>query len=110
MHFDLVVYLCTGLLFILWVLLRRALWRGGKSAPATTQSSRAKHAPKPFAGLPPKPDCPLCAQEAGGQPSAAAPHAPPPRMTFARGRRRHVDTTGHVCPQSTCAYHGRGSA
>ena len=28
-------------------------------------------------------------------------------MIFTRGRRRHVDTTGHFCPQATCAYHGR---
>ena len=28
-------------------------------------------------------------------------------MMFPRGRRRHVDTTGHFCPQATCAYHGR---
>jgi IS1 family transposase/transposase-like protein len=29
-------------------------------------------------------------------------------MTFTRGRRRQVDTTGHFCPQATCAYHGVG--
>jgi IS1 family transposase len=28
-------------------------------------------------------------------------------MTCPRGRRRHVETTGHFCPQTTCAYHGR---
>jgi IS1 family transposase/transposase-like protein len=28
-------------------------------------------------------------------------------MIFTRGRRRHVETTGHFCPQATCAYHGR---
>jgi hypothetical protein len=107
MRFDLVVYLVTGLLFILLVLLLRGLWCGGKSAPATTKSPRAKHAPKPFAGLTRKPDGPGCEQEAGIQPSASAPHAPPHRMTFPRGRRRHVDTTGHFCPQATCSYHGR---
>src|SRR5262249_4958760 len=26
---------------------------------------------------------------------------------FARGRRRHIDTPGHFCPQATCASHGR---
>ena len=107
MRFDLVVYLVTGLLCILWVLLPRGLWRGGKSAPATPKSPRAKHDPKPFAGLTRKPDCPVCVQAAGGQPSASAPHAPPPRMTSTRGRRRHVETTGHFCPQATCSYHGR---
>jgi hypothetical protein len=28
-------------------------------------------------------------------------------MTFTRGRRRHVETTGHFCPHAACAYHGR---
>ena len=105
MRFDLVVYLVTGLLFILLVLLLRGLWRGGKSAPATTKSRRAKHDPQPFAGLTHKPECPVCAQEAGVQPSVSAPHAPPPRMTCTRGRRRHVETTGHFCPHAACAYH-----
>src|SRR5262245_36475600 len=28
-------------------------------------------------------------------------------MIFTRGRRRHIETTGHFCPQAPCAYHGR---
>jgi IS1 family transposase/transposase-like protein len=28
-------------------------------------------------------------------------------MIFTRGRRRHIDTTGHFCPHAECAYHGR---
>jgi IS1 family transposase/transposase-like protein len=28
-------------------------------------------------------------------------------MRFTRGRRRHVDTTGHFCPHAACSYHGR---
>jgi hypothetical protein len=60
MRFDLVVYLVTGLLFILLVLLLRGLWRGGKSAPATTKSPRVKYKPKPFSGLTRKPECELC--------------------------------------------------
>jgi hypothetical protein len=54
-----------------------------------------------------KPDCPLCELEEGGQPSASAPNAPPPCMTFTRGRRHHVDTSGHFCPHAACSYHGR---
>jgi transposase-like protein len=105
MRFDLLVYLVTGLLFILLVLLLRGLWRGGKSAPATTKSPRAKHKPKPFAGLTRKPECELC--EPGTVSHPPAPGAPPPRMSFTRGRRRHVETTGHFCLHTTCAYHGR---
>jgi IS1 family transposase/transposase-like protein len=28
-------------------------------------------------------------------------------MIFTRGRRRHIDTTGHFCPYTECPYHGR---
>jgi transposase-like protein len=28
-------------------------------------------------------------------------------MRFTRGRRRHIETTGHFCPHPACAYHGR---
>ena len=28
-------------------------------------------------------------------------------MLFTRGRRRHIDTTGHFCPHAACASHGR---
>jgi IS1 family transposase len=27
-------------------------------------------------------------------------------MIFTRGRHRHVETTGHFCPQTSCAYYG----
>ena len=30
-----------------------------------------------------------------------------PGMRFTRGRRRHIETTGHFCPHPACAYHGR---
>jgi hypothetical protein len=28
-------------------------------------------------------------------------------MILSRGRRRHVDTSGHFCPRDACAYHGQ---
>ena len=28
-------------------------------------------------------------------------------MTFTRGRRRSIDTSGHFCPHTACSYHGR---
>jgi transposase-like protein/IS1 family transposase len=92
---------------MLLVVLSRRRCRSGKNIPAATKPPRATREPKPFAGLTRKPDCPACEQEAGLQPSASAPNAPPLRMTFTRGRHRHVDTTGHFCPQATCSYHGR---
>jgi IS1 family transposase/transposase-like protein len=107
MQSDLAVSLAAGVLFTLLVLLPRWLCRRGKPTPAATKPPRATRDPKPFAGFTRKPECPVCEQEAGCEPSASAPHAPPPRMTFTRGRRRHVETTDHFCPQATCAYHGR---
>jgi hypothetical protein len=103
---DLVFALVVGVLLILLVILSRWLCHGGKATPAVAKLPRAKRDPKPFSGLTRTPDCPACEQEAEGQPSASAPHAPPPRMIFTRGRRRQVDTTGHCCLHTTCSYHG----
>jgi len=92
---------------MLLVALSRRRCRSGKTTPAATQPPRATRDPKPFAGFTRKPDCSACEQEAAMQLSASAPPTPPPRLTFTRGRRRHIDTTGHFCPQATCSYHGR---
>jgi IS1 family transposase/transposase-like protein len=107
MPFDPIFALIVAIVLILLVVLSRRLCRSGKSTPAATKPPRATREPKPFAGFTRKSDCPVCEHEAGAQPSASAPHAPPPRMTFTRGRRRHVDTTGHFCPHTACSYHGR---
>jgi IS1 family transposase/transposase-like protein len=107
MRSDLAFALVVGVLLMLLVILSRRLCRSGQTTPAATKPPRAKRDPKPFAGLTRKPECPVCEHDAGGEPSASAPHAPPPRLICTRGRRRHIDTTGHFCPQATCAYHGR---
>jgi IS1 family transposase len=107
MRSDPICALVVGIVLILLVVLSRRRCRSGKSTRAATKPPRATREPQPFAGLTRKPDCPLCELEAGVQPSASAPHAPPPRMIFTRGRRRHVDTTGHFCPHTACVYHGR---
>jgi IS1 family transposase/transposase-like protein len=107
MRSDPIFALVVGVVLVLLVVLSRRRCRSGKSIPAATKPPRATREPKPFAGFTRKPGCEACAQEAGLQPSASAPNAPPPRMTFTRGRRRQVDTTGHFCPQATCSYHGR---
>src|SRR5919106_218575 len=103
---DLLLSVVTGVFLILLLLLTRWRWRRGQTATATT-TPRPKREPTPFAGYTRKPACPVCEHEAGCEPSASAPHAPPARMIFTRGRRRHIDTTGQFCPQITCAYHGR---
>jgi transposase-like protein/IS1 family transposase len=107
MHVDPIVALIMGVVLILLVVLSRRLCRTSKSTSAAPKPPRATREPKPFAGFTHKPECPTCKQEAAIQPEASAPHAPPPRMIFTRGRRRHVDTSGHFCPHATCSYHGR---
>src|SRR5215471_10274987 len=104
---DLAFYLVTSVVLILLVVLTCWLWRGGKAAPApaATRTPRATRDPKPFAGLTRKPWCEACEQGAGSHLLASG--APPPRMTFTRGRRRHVDTTEHFCPHATCSYYSR---
>jgi IS1 family transposase/transposase-like protein len=107
MRSDPICVLVVGIVLMLLVVFSRQLCRRGKSTSTATKPSSATREPKPFAGLTHKPECPACAQAAKMQPSASAPPALPPRMIVTRGRRRHIDTTGHFCPHITCAYHGR---
>ncbi len=69
--------------------------------PPVPQRNRER---KPFAGLTTKPHCDAC--EHATAPRPQAPSAPPPRMVPTRGRRRHVDTSTHFCPNPDCAYRG----
>jgi IS1 family transposase/transposase-like protein len=105
MQSDLVLYLVTGVVLILLVLLIHWRWRRSKMAPAMPKPTRREREPKPFAGYTRKPECELCEQEVDSHPHL--PSAPPPRLTFTRGCRRQVDTTGHFCPHPACSYHGR---
>src|SRR5712664_700795 len=92
------VWLCV-MLHVLW-----------PSDPATCPTTlppplpKRHRAPKPFAGLTTKPHCDAC--EHATAPRPQAPSAPPPRMVPTRGRRRHVDTSTHFCPNPDCAYRG----
>jgi hypothetical protein len=71
--------------------------------PDKPRRQRSKE-PQPFTGLLHKPLCEACEQRANGRPQA--PGAPPPVITFTRGRRRTVDTHAHFCPEPECSYHG----
>jgi hypothetical protein len=105
MHFDLVLYLVAGVFLFLLVLLPHWRWRRRQSTPAIPKPTRDTREPKPFAGYTRKPECEICASGVDFHPQV--PSAPPPRMIFTRGRRHHIDTTGHFCPHAECAYHGR---
>jgi IS1 family transposase len=104
MQSDLTFYPLAWIFLILVILLFCQLWRGGKWTSAAPKPPGVKREPKPFAGFTRKPDCDLCQQQVRAQPLASS--APPPRMSFTRGRRRRVNTSGHFCPQAACAYHG----
>jgi hypothetical protein len=71
--------------------------------PDRPRSKRAKE-PKPFTGYIHKPLCEACAASTNPRPPALG--SPPPIITFARGRKRTIDTSGHFCPIPDCAYHG----
>jgi IS1 family transposase/transposase-like protein len=105
MPYDSGFYPFACVLFILLCLLLCRLWHCGKTTPSVRKPLRPTREPKPFAGLTRKPECEACAQQIRSQPQV--PSAPPPRMILTRGRRRHIDTTGHFCPHAECAYHGR---
>src|SRR5882724_10195052 len=105
MRSDLALYLVTGVCLILLVLLTHWCWSRSTTAPATPKPTRRKREPNPFAGYTRKPECERCEHEVASHPQLLG--APPPRLTFTRGRRRQVDTSGHFCPHTACAYHGR---
>src|SRR4029453_8464776 len=68
---------------------------------------RGKHSkkPKPFPGLTRKPYCAAGAQAIEGPRGRPFPPPPPP-VPSTRGRRRHVDTSDHFCPDPDCRYGG----
>src|SRR4030095_16838769 len=72
----------------------------------TPPKPKRHRAPTPFAGLTTKPHCDAC--EHASTPHAETPSTPPPRIVPTRGRRRHVDTSTHCCPNPDCAYRGGG--
>src|SRR4030095_9236510 len=70
--------------------------------PVTPPRKRST-APQPFPGLTRKPHCDACAQTIKDR-RLPLPSAPPPKIISTRGRRRHVDTSRHFCPDADCRY------
>jgi IS1 family transposase len=99
------------LIALLWVLLMLSwVWPSEPAAarpipptPVTPPRKRST-APKPFPGLIRQPHCDACAQAVAShrEPSCA----PSARLISARGRRRQVATSQHVCPDPDCRYGG----
>ena len=107
---DLLFYklLLVGLLWLCIML--HVVWPYDRAAspPPTPQPTlpprkRSKD-PKLFAGLIHKPLCDACEHAVEARPQA--PGAPPPLITFTRGRPRTIDTQQQFCPDQDCSYYG----
>src|SRR5215813_4117059 len=100
------------LLGLLWLfMMLHVMWPSDRPVPVPRlpqpgppPRKRSKE-PKPFAGLPRQPHCDACAQPLE-TPTLPPPPVPPPKLTSTRGRRRHIDTSHHFCPDPHCAYGG----
>src|SRR5712691_10290216 len=100
------------LVVLVWLcLMLHYAWPSNRPAPAqpspqplAPRRKRSKE-PKPFTSLTRKPHCDAC-EQAIGVPRLPPPPAPPPKITSTRGRRRHVDTSHHFCPDLDCRYGG----
>jgi IS1 family transposase len=100
------------LITLVWVfLMLYGLWplkaAAARPIPPTPLTPRGKHAKKskPFPGLSRKPPCDAC-EQAIKPPTLQPPSMPPPTVPASRGRRRHVDTSQHFCPDPDCRYGG----
>src|SRR2546430_9461621 len=87
-----------------------ALWPGARTGVRPTllqpRSPRPKRSrePKPFAGLLHKPLCAACEQAA--ESGHKALRTLPPLITYARGRKRTIDSQKQFCPDLDCSYYG----
>jgi IS1 family transposase len=92
-------------------LMLSGLWPSAPAAarpmPPKPLLPRCKHSkkPKPFPGLTRKPCCAACEQVSEAPRLQPSP-PPPPTIPSTRGRRRHVDTSHHFCPDPACRYGG----
>jgi IS1 family transposase len=105
--------LFDALLILAWLwlcMLGWWAWRHGRLAPLQATSTPTKPIkkratePTPFPGLIYKPCCDACEHAVALRLQAF--HAPPPLLTFPRGRRRTVNTQHHFCPEHHCSYYG----
>jgi hypothetical protein len=101
-----------ALIALVWVFLMLSWWWPSEPAAArpipptpVTPPRKRSTAPKPFPGLARKPPCDAC-EHATQAPTVAPPPAPPPQLVSTRGRRRHVDTSRHGCPDADWRYGG----
>ena len=106
------VFYQLGLVALAWLfLMLSGLWPSEPAAarlmPPKPLRPRCKPStkPKPFPGLTRKPCCAACKQAIEAPKLQPSP-PPPPTLASTRGRRRHVDTSQHFCPDPDCRYGG----
>src|SRR5437763_2268363 len=87
-----------------------ALWPGARPSvrptllqPSPPRPKRSRQ-PTPFAGLLHTPLCAACDQAAAS--GHKAPRTPPPLITYARGRKRTIDSQNQFCPDLGCSSYG----
>src|SRR2546429_3549355 len=87
-----------------------ALWPGARTSvrptllqPSPPRPKRSRE-PTPFAGLLHTPLCAACDQAAASGHKAL--RTPPPLITYARGRKRTIDSQKQFCPDLDCSYYG----
>src|ERR671922_2108719 len=105
------VFYQLGRIALVWVFLMLSwLWPSEPAAarpiPPTPMTPPRKRstAPTPFPGLTRQPSCAACEQ--ASEAPRLQPSPPPPTVPSTRGRRRHVDTSDHFCPDRDCRYGG----
>src|SRR5713101_2736569 len=106
------VFYQLALIALGWLFLMLSWWWSSEPAAArpipptpVTPPRKRSTAPKPFTGLARKPHCDACAQAIEGL-RLPLPSAPPPKLVSTQGRRRHVDTSRHCCPDADGRYGG----
>src|SRR6516162_960492 len=108
---NLVFYQLGLIALVSLFLILYGLWPSEPAAARTMPPKpllpRCKHSqkPKPFPGLTRQPCCAAC-EQAIEAPRLQPSPPPPPTMPSTRGRRRHVDTAHHCCPDPDCRYDG----
>src|SRR5262252_1629083 len=106
------VFYQLGLVALAWLfLMLSGLWPSAPAAarlmPPKPLRPRCKPStkPKPFPRLTRKPCC-AAFKQAIEAPKLQPSPPPPPPMISTRGRRRHIDTSQHFCPDPDCRYGG----
>jgi IS1 family transposase len=106
------VFYQLALIALVWLFLMLSWWwpsaptavRPIPPTPVTPPRKRST-APTPFPGLTRQPSCAACEQALEAPRRQPSP-PPPPMVPSTRGRRRHVDTFDHFCPDRDCRYGG----